>query len=140
MDRPNRPPAKPAISAATGAGDVAPLSVVRPGQFFSTTSFARVRTRKAFAYLEGLNQGWRRHVEVVADSEAHAEAVFPMGHAELEASAEFLEVSLRARSDHEAALLEDLVSDSLDRLALDLDYQWVRSAPAAASSYRWSRP
>ena len=142
------PPSRPAYPTAAGADDVAPLSVVRPGKSFPgtpsrpiATSFARVRTERASAYLHGLNQHWHRHVQVVAHSEAHAEIAFPLGRAELDASGEALEVSLTASSNYDAALLEDMVAEALDRLAFndDLQYQWIRPAPSAAPSAQASR-
>lgn len=138
------PPSQPASPAGAGADDVAPLSVVRPGQVFSAhtqksttpfaTSFARVRTARAHEVLDGLNLHWHRHVEVTAHSEAHAEIVFPLGCCELDANDDSLDVILRANSNYDAALLEDLVSESIDRLAFseDLQFQWIRPAPSAA--------
>ena len=137
------PPSQPIHLADAGADDVAPLSVVRPGKSFQmrasqplaiATSFARVRTERAHDYLAGLDRHWHRHVEVVARDEAHVEIVFPLGRAALDASAGTLEVNLTAQSDHDAALIEDLLSESLDRLAFgeDLQYQWIRPAPLAA--------
>jgi len=138
------PPSQPASPAGAGADDVAPLSLVRPGKVSSArtqkpdrpiaTSFARVRTGRAYDYLDGLNLHWHRHVHVVAHSEAHAEIVFPLGCCALDASDDSLDVSLRASSNYDAALLEDLISETIDRLALseDLQYQWIRPAPSAA--------
>jgi hypothetical protein len=135
------PVSRPAAPTGARVDDVAPLSVVRPGQTFQrrsphpiATSFARVRTTHAIAYLHGLNRHWYRHAPVFALGDAHAEIAFPIGRCELDASADCLDVSLTAGSNHDAALLEDLVSESLDRLAWseDLQYQWIRPAPDAA--------
>ena len=137
------PPSHLAHLADAGADDVAPLSVVRPGKRFQprtserpltvATSFARVRTERARDYLGGLDWHWHRHVQVVRRDDAHLEIVFPLGHAELDASSGTLEVNLAASSNHDAAVLEDLLSESLDRLAFgeDLQYQWIRPAPRA---------
>ena len=130
------PVSRPATPAGARVGDVAPPSVVHPGKNSASpiaTSFARVRTERAWAYLHGLDQHWHRHVQVVAHSEVHAEILFPLGRVDLDASGDSLEVSLSAGSNHDAALLEDLVSESLDRLAYgeELNYQWIRPAPSA---------
>ncbi len=149
MDRFDLPPvSQPATPTGARVDDVAPLSVVRPGQIFTrpsshpvATSFARVRTQHAMQYLHGLNRHWYSHAAVFARDVAHAEIVFPIGRCELDASADCLEVSLTAPSNHDAALLEDLVSESLDRLAWseDLNYQWIRPAPAVAHDAQANR-
>src|SRR5579871_1084986 len=119
------PPSQPVYLADAGADDVAPLSVVRPGKPFQSrtskplaiaTSFARVRTERARDYLRGLDRHWHRHVQVVARDETHIEIAFPLGRAELDASTGTLDVNLTANSNHDAAVLEDLLSESLDRL------------------------
>ena len=135
------PPSQPAYPTDAGADDVAPLSVVRPGKIPSShaltpagaTSFARVQTNLASAYLRGLNRHWHRNVQVLAHSAAHVEILFPLGRSEFDASADSLEISLTSRSNYDAALLEDLVSEALDRLALseELQYHWIRPAPRA---------
>jgi hypothetical protein len=142
MDRPDvSPVSRPTTPAGARVDDVAPLSVVRPGQAFMrpssfpiATSFARVRTQHAIQYLHGLNRHWHRHVPVFAHTDAHAEIAFPIGRCELDAGADCLDIRLTAGSTYDAASLEDLVSESLDRLAWreDVQYQWIRPAPAAA--------
>ena len=133
------PQSQSAYPVDAGADDVAPLSVVRPGKRFSersappATSFARVPTKHAHQYVLGLNHRWQRYVPIFAHGETHTVFVFPLGRAELDASVDALHVSLTANSNRDAVLLEDLVSESLDRLAgEDLQYHWIRPAPVNA--------
>jgi hypothetical protein len=114
---------------------------VRPSSHPIATSFARVRTQHAVQYLHGLNQHWHRHLPVFAHADAHVEIAFPIGRCELDANEACLDISLTAASTYDAASLEDLVSESLDRLAWseDLQYQWIRPAPAAAYDAQASR-
>lgn len=91
------------------------------------TSFARVRTEHAKAYL-GLIVGIsQRGGSAHCDDDAHASLELRSGHCELAADDLFLDVSITANSVFDAVMLEDIVSDRLDDVATgeELRYQWI---------------
>ena len=92
------------------------------------TSFATVHTARAGEYLFGLSRSWRGALPMSGDTLSRVEIAFPIGRAALEAEPDLLNITLTAASSHDVALLEDLISDHLDRLASgeDLSYQWLR--------------
>lgn len=109
-----------------------------------TTSYATVQTRLAGAYLAELGRNWHREEHVLAQSPAHVEIPFPIGRATLDAEGDVLNITLTANSNRDSTLLEDLISDQLDRLSSDEDlrYQWVRTPeelPIARSGVHASR-
>ena len=56
----------------------------------------------------------------------HIEISLANGRVALNVSADYLEIALTAGSRFDTALLEDLVSDHLDRLfGEELRYQWI---------------
>ena len=102
-----------------------------------STSYASVHTPHARAYLTGLGKVWHHNPSVTAAMQVVIP--FPIGLCAIAATTDLLNITLTARSSYEIALLEDLISDHLDRLSQDesLHYQWVRPAdcrPAASHS------
>jgi len=91
------------------------------------TSYATVRTPHAGEYLIGLSHAWHRTSAEVGEAPTHIEVPFALGRVALDADGDRLEIVLTAGSNRDAALLEDLVSDHLDRLSSgeDLNYQWI---------------
>jgi hypothetical protein len=91
------------------------------------TSYAKVRTSRAGEYLIGLCRVWHRTLPDSGEAPTHIEVPFPNGHVAIDATADQLEFVLTAGSIRDTALLEDLVSDHLDRLSCDEDihYEWI---------------
>lgn len=90
-----------------------------------TISTARIETKHAREYLLGLDVDCR-HRRSVATDPSHAHVVLPQGICEFEAGEDFLAVTLIAQSNFESAALEDAVSNTLDRMAVeDLRYHWI---------------
>ena len=93
-----------------------------------TISFACINTLHARDYVAGLGRIWHHEIPPVAP--AHVVIPFPIGLCELAATAKLLNITLTAKSGYEIALLEDLISEHLDRISDDerLRYQWIRPA------------
>jgi len=89
-------------------------------------SYTTVRTAHAGEYLVGLCRAWHRTLPESGETPTHIDVPFANGRVALSAGADRLEIGLTAGSIREATLLEDLVSDCLDRLSSseDLQYQW----------------
>jgi hypothetical protein len=98
------------------------------------TSYATIRTTFAIEYLAGLGRAWHRVSPVSDETPRHVEIPFPIGQVSLDADGEILDITLTASTSHNAALLEDLISEHLDRLSLgeDLRYQWLSPNETAA--------
>ena len=96
-----------------------------------TTSFTSVHTHHAKHYLAGLGKCWHR--DVAAEAPSRLVIPFPIGGCVLAATEDDLSITLSARSHYEIGLLEDLISDYLDRLSAgeNLHYHWVRPAEDA---------
>lgn len=94
-----------------------------------TTSYAFVPTPHAGDYLIELGRTWHRSETVLAEAPTHIEIPFPIGRCAIDVEGDVLNIRLDARSNYETTLLEDLISDQLDRLSADEDlrYQWVRT-------------
>ena len=90
-------------------------------------SCTKVSTTHASEYLIGLCRTWHRTLPESGETPTHVEIPFANGCVALDAGADHLEIVLTARSRRDTALLEDLVSDHLDRLSSreDLHYQWT---------------
>ena len=90
------------------------------------TSYAKVRTSRAGEYLIGLCQAWHRTLPELGETLTHIEIPFPNGRVAIDATADQLEFVLTAGSIRDTTLLEDLVSDQLDRLSCgeDIRYEW----------------
>jgi hypothetical protein len=82
-----------------------------------TTSYARVRTDNAAEYVEQLAQNWIKSASSLVREHAHATVTLPFGCCELSAEKEFLDITVSADSIADTTLLEDIVSDRLDRLS-----------------------
>lgn len=93
------------------------------------TSYARVRTDYASQYLIALSKDWMRRLPAVTHDYTRAMIPFPIGACQLDAHENYLVVMLSAKTQSDAALLEDLISHQLDRLAggEELHYQWVQT-------------
>ena len=89
-------------------------------------SYTTVRTAHAGEYLVGLCRAWHRTLPESGETPTHIEVPVANGRVALNAGADRLEIGLTAGSRRDTALLEDLVSDCLDRLSSseDLQYQW----------------
>jgi hypothetical protein len=91
------------------------------------TSFAKVRTSRAGEYLIGLCRVWNRTLPESGNAPTHVEIPFANGRVSIDATADQLEFVLTAGSIRDTTLLEDLVSDHLDRLSCgeDIHYEWT---------------
>ena len=105
------------------------------------TSYATVYTAHAGEYLFGLSRSWRGALPLSGQTLSHVEIAFPIGRCALDAESDSLAITLTAPSNHDVALLEDLISDHLDRLASneDLSYQWLRPTTEPIAPRRSSR-
>lgn len=101
-------------------------------------SYATVHTTLAGEYLIGLCRTWHRALP--ESDEALTQVVIPFvnGRVALAAGTDRLEIVLTAGTTRDAALLEDLVSDHLDRLSggEELRYQWITSNEESAAASR----
>jgi len=90
-------------------------------------SYTTVRTAHAGEYLVGLCRAWHRTLPESGETPTRIDIPFANGRVALSAGADRLEIWLTAGSRRDNALLEDLVSDCLDRLSSgeDLQYQWT---------------
>jgi len=93
------------------------------------TSYAKVKTSRAGEYLIGLCRVWHRTLPESGEAPTHVEISFANGHVAIDATADHLEFVLTAGTIRDTALLEDLVSDPLDRLSCgeDIHYEWTAS-------------
>jgi len=91
------------------------------------TSYAKVRTSRAGEYLIGLSRVWHRTLPESGEAPTHVEISFPNGRVVIDATVDQLELVLTAESIRDTTLLEDLVSDHLDRLSCgeDIHYEWI---------------
>jgi hypothetical protein len=94
-----------------------------------TTSYATVRTRYASAYLVEIGRSWHQEQQVLTEAAMHIEIPFSSGRAALDVEGDDLNITVTANSNYQTTLLEDLISEQLDRLSSDeeLRYQWVRT-------------
>ena len=89
-------------------------------------SCTTVRTTRAGEYLISLCRAWNHGLPKSGRMPTQIEISLANGRVALNASADNLEIVLTAGSRFDAALLEDLVSDLLDRLSSEeLHYQWI---------------
>ena len=89
-------------------------------------SYAKVSTSCASEYLIGLCRNLHHSLPKSSQIPTHIEIALANGRVALNASDVYLEIALTASSRFDTALLEDLVSDHLDRLSReDLQYEWV---------------
>lgn len=98
------------------------------------TSYAKVKTSRAGEYLIGLSRVWHRALPESGEIPTHIEIPFPNGRVAIDASSDQLEFVLTAGSIRDTTLLEDLVSDHLDRLSCgeDIHYEWIGTKVEAA--------
>ena len=91
------------------------------------TSYAKVRTSRASEYLIGLCREWHSTLPESGEAPTHVEISFANGRVAIDAAADHLEFVLTAATIRDTALLEDLVSDHLDRLSCgeDIQYEWT---------------
>ena len=91
------------------------------------TSYAKVRTSRAGEYLIGLCRVWHRTLPESGETPTHIEVPFPNGRVAIDATADQLEFVLTAGSIRDTTLLEELVSDHIDRLSCgeDIHYEWT---------------
>jgi hypothetical protein len=92
-----------------------------------TITYARVRTKSAMKYLRTFKNDWRNTTWSLTEGKNSAVVVLPLGQCELEAGDGFLDVTITADSIVYTELLEDLVSNHLDRLSQEerLRYPWI---------------
>src|SRR5689334_14243468 len=91
-------------------------------------SCTTVHTTRACEYLISLCRVWNHSLPKSGQKPTHVEVEVSLanGRVALNAGPEYLEIVLAARSRFDIALLEDLVSDHLDRLSSEeLHYQWI---------------
>lgn len=89
-------------------------------------SCTTVHTTRACEYLINLCRVWNHSLPKSGQMPTHVEVSLANGRVALNAGPEYLEIVLAARSGFDIALLEDLVSDDLDRLSSEeLHYQWI---------------
>jgi hypothetical protein len=100
------------------------------GDISVITSYATVLSPNAHAYLIALGRDWHRDLPQSGEMPTHVEIPFSIGHCALDVDGDQLDITLTALSERNAVLLEDLISDHLDRLSSDEDlrYQWLRPA------------
>jgi hypothetical protein len=92
-----------------------------------TISYASIPTKHAHQYLAGFHGDCSEKPRAAFDG-AHAHMLLPEGVCEFEATEEFLDVTLIAQSNYGTALLEDVVSNRLDRMTTeDLPYHWIQA-------------
>ena len=91
------------------------------------TSYAKIKTSRAGEYLIGLCRVWHRALPESGEVPTHVEISFANGRVAIDATADHLEFVLTAGTIRDTALLEDIVSDPLDRLACeeDIQYEWI---------------
>ena len=91
------------------------------------TSYAKIKTSRAGEYLIGLCRVWHRTLPESGEAPTHVEISFANGRVAIDATADQLEFVLTAGSIRDTTLLEDLVSDHLDRLSCgeDIQYVWI---------------
>jgi len=91
------------------------------------TSYAKIKTSRAGEYLIGLCRIWHRALPESGEVPTHVEISFANGRVAIDATADHLEFVLTAGTIRDTALLEDLVSDPLDRLSCgeDIHYEWA---------------
>ena len=92
-----------------------------------TITHARVRTNSAMKYLHRFKNDWKNATSSLTEGENSAVVVTPLGQCKLEAGDGFLDVTIRADSIVYTGLLEDLISNHLDRLSHEerLRYPWI---------------
>ena len=92
-----------------------------------TITHARVRTKSAMKYLRRFKNDWRNSTSTLTEGKNSAVVILPLGQCELAAGDGFLDVTIRADSIVYTGLLEDLVSNHLDRLSQEerLRYPWI---------------
>ena len=92
-----------------------------------TVTHARIRTKSAMTYLRRFKNDWRNSTSSLTEGKNSAVIVLPLGQCKLEARDDFLDVTIRADSIVYTGLLEDLVSNHLDRLSQEerLRYPWI---------------
>jgi hypothetical protein len=109
------------------------------------TSTARVRTKLALEYAIALNREFASDLSPSTGAPSSAETGMSTARGKLEASNDYLDITIVATSISKATLLEAEIAERLDNLAWgeDLQYQWNRTADetaAGTANLRISRP